>query len=438
MSDNEDHMLKPLSQRELKDIARKHEMFLGGKPGGARAVVKDRDLTGLNMREMQLQQSDFTGCIMRNSDMTAINFESATLFGCDLSNTVMKNGNFSRTDLRGADIQNADLTDANLSGADLRLGSSVLKRKVKEGGSQYNKDSHAGQVSFSGSTMRNVKLANATAINADFSDAILENVDLRKVDLREAVFKGANLRGANMDGADLRSADFHAATLTGAHMEGTEQSDTNFTLALRDDGAAKAFSEVELTLDELLQKHIQWVGSAGKHGQQMDLSGFDMRKLRSLTGKKLTAITAYETVFADMNLQSCEFQSAKLDKSDFRGCDLRHSDFRGSQLNDSLFVRANLQNANFGALLFKNPNGTERRMPVALNGAILRYADCTGSDFRYASFKDADLTHVNFTDCDLRHANFDGAITADIITDNALLTGTLLEQGDVPLVPEDG
>ena len=428
---SEEYVLNPLTQEELNEIAKKHYNFLNAKPGGARANVKDRDLSGLTMEHMQLQQSDFTGCVMRNVNMVGVNFESATLFGCDMSFSQMKKGNFSRADLRGADIQHSDLTDADMSGADLRLGSSIIRRKMKKAEDQYG-NAKAGHVTFNGTIMHNVNFRNVTAIGADFSDAILEHADFFKADIRDSNFRGANLQHVNLDECDMRNADFHAATLMGATMENIEMAGTKFDYTLMNESDTEDFSEMELTVDELIDKHTMWVSSAGKNGERMDISKYDMRKLKTLSERKLTAIVAKGTVFADMNLQGVEFQSAKLEDANFREVDMCHADMRGSTLKHAVFIRANLSSANFGPLVFGKDTDDERLIPCDMEEVILRYAICNGADFRNANFKNADLTHTDFTACDLRNANFDGAILTDVIFENAQMQGAYFNRDEDP------
>ena len=60
MSDNSAGMEK-ITQIRLDDIIRKHKNFSVGKSGGARAVLKFMDLSGLEFRGADLSGADFTG-----------------------------------------------------------------------------------------------------------------------------------------------------------------------------------------------------------------------------------------------------------------------------------------------------------------------------------------------------------------------------------------
>jgi uncharacterized protein YjbI with pentapeptide repeats len=303
MSTKEDFTLKTMTQAEINEIIRKHQMFLTARPGGARAVVRDRDLTGLSFLGQNLSQSDFTGCIMTDTDLRNAKFESATLFGCDFTNAKLMNTRLVRADMRGAEVGSADLTKADMAGADLREGKTIIKRKVKTSSDQYSKAAEAGVVQFTGSDLSGVNLNNATAINAVFDDATLLDAKMHGMNLKSASLKGADLSRADLSAADLRQADFSYAIMTGANIRDTEKSDSNFTLTLTDENAGPPIGEVELTLDELILRHTSWVASGGRQGKQLDLCGLDMRKGPSLAASRLTGLKASKTTFAEMDLR---------------------------------------------------------------------------------------------------------------------------------------
>src|ERR1039457_6179330 len=96
--------LEKVTQAELNEIIRRHNMFLTARPGGARAVIKDKDLSGLSFMGQNLSQADLTGCIFIGADLANANFESATLFGCDFTHASMANARMVRADMRGAEV----------------------------------------------------------------------------------------------------------------------------------------------------------------------------------------------------------------------------------------------------------------------------------------------------------------------------------------------
>lgn len=414
--------LKQMTQAELNDIIRKHQMFLAARPGGARAVVRDRNLSRLSFAGQNLSQSDFTGCIMAGADLTNASFESATLFGCDLNGAKLNNTRLVRADLRGCDVDEADLKKADLSGADLREGKTILKRKIRSESDQYSNSSEAGAVQFNGSDLTDAILTGANAVSADFSDSILQNANMQGINLKGAILRGADISGADLKGADLRDSDFSYAIITGANMEGTEQTGTNFTLTLTGDAVGDDIAEMDLTLDELVLKHTQWVATGGRQGVQLTLDTVDLRRGVELASKRLTAIRANKSTFAEMDLRGIEMQGANLDASDFRKCQMNKADLRGSRFRGCLFNRAILKGADFNPLAIRKRDGDGHyNLPCRFDNAWLRHADLSGARMMEAVFKDADLTSANFSDCDLRKADFRGAKLHNAQFENALL-----------------
>ena len=78
-----------ITQQELTDIVLKHDMFMTGKPGGRRALLRDIDISGLSLMGKNLSQSDFTGCTFAGTNLSAADFSGATLFGCNFSQAIL-------------------------------------------------------------------------------------------------------------------------------------------------------------------------------------------------------------------------------------------------------------------------------------------------------------------------------------------------------------
>ncbi|TVQ83110.1 MAG: pentapeptide repeat-containing protein [Micavibrio sp.] len=418
-------------QRELSEIIKKHGMFMDGRPGGARAVIRDRDLSGLSFVEARLSQSDFTGCILRNCDFTDAVFISATLFGCDMTGAKLHHTNLSRADLRGADIAQADLRGAILDGADLREGASIIRHQQRESGdgsSIYRDSGSSGHVILAGSDLSGASLQNAHATQADFGDANLSGADLSGAKLQNANLDGTDLTGSKMEKTDLRAASLKGAILIDAEIENADIKDADLTGALTDALAGHDFGEVELTLDEMLLRHTEWVASAGRNGKRLDLTDYDMRKIGSVSGLRLTAIKAVNTVFAGVVFAGAEVQSAVLDGSDFRKCDMRRIDLRASSLNGAVLNRADLRQARLNFLAFQK-DGVEKHTPCRLEGAWLRYADLTGASLREAVLTGADLSFADLTDCDLRGADLRGADLTGVVWNNTQTSDAVFDPG---------
>lgn len=428
-----------IEQWQLDDIIKKHSHFLIGKPGGARAVVKDKNLAGLNFVKKNLAQADFSGSIMSGSDFSASNFESATLFGCDFSSSNLKNANFSRTDLRGADLSNSNLTDIDLTGADLREGNTISRRQIPEDRGSY--DPYAPipptQVDFSGSDLSNAVLTDVTAIDVDFSNTVLTGSDLKGADLQNSCFKGADLSHADLSDVDMRDTDLGSAILLGVDMDAvSEMGGADLTLTLTDETVGSDFEEFDLTIDEIVERHTRWVATAGREGLRMNISDYDMRSLNNMTDLRLTAIRALNTVFSGMSLNHSELQSSKFDYSDLRKTTLNKTDLRGSSFKDTLMDRASAQDANINALKFTKQDGSEHYVPCDFSNASMVGINFSRSQMNYAVFNGTNLSSANFSDCDLRNADFTGAQLKNANFSNALLKDTVFDDGvDVNELP---
>ena len=90
---------KKITKRELKEILRKHQLWLNEEPDGERANLTEADLT--------------------EADLSYANLSGADLFGANLSYANLIIANLSEANLSGADLSGAYLFRADLSGADL-------------------------------------------------------------------------------------------------------------------------------------------------------------------------------------------------------------------------------------------------------------------------------------------------------------------------------
>jgi uncharacterized protein YjbI with pentapeptide repeats len=89
----------------LPEILAAHKLWLGGQPGGVRAVLRGAVLRG----------ADLTGAVLRGADLTGADLTDAVLRGADLTDAVLRGAVLRGADLRGADLTGADLTGAVLS-----------------------------------------------------------------------------------------------------------------------------------------------------------------------------------------------------------------------------------------------------------------------------------------------------------------------------------
>jgi uncharacterized protein YjbI with pentapeptide repeats len=421
--------LPKMTQAELDDVIRKHLMFTSGRAGGARAVVRDKDLSNLTFRGENLSQSDFTGCLLKNADLRNAVFEGAALFGCDLSNAKLNNAKMARADMRGANVSGANLFKADMTDVDMRQGRTIGRTSDQGSGADLFKNKSTGATQLVGSNLAGATMTKVAATGANFSGANLQDTKLQGVKMKDAKLKGADLSNADIGSADLRNADLSYSTMEGAKgVENATTSGANFSKALTDTAVGKDFSKAEVPLDELIAKHTVWVDSSGHEGAQLDLTETDMRRGPALANRKLTGMKAIQATFAGMDMTGVEIQGAHLQKSDFRKCVLKDSDMRGSVFTEAMFDRADLSKSNLNPLSFKKADGSKFRQPCDFTKVSLRQAILAGAKIIEANFRGADLHDADFTGCDLRKADFTGANITNAKFDDAKLDGAIFDE----------
>ena len=106
--------MENISQEELNKILKEHVLWLK-REGGKRADLSCANLSGADLRNVNLTYADLSCAHLINTDLSGANLSDA-----NLSDTELWNANLTNTDLSCADLSGADLEYANLSGADLR------------------------------------------------------------------------------------------------------------------------------------------------------------------------------------------------------------------------------------------------------------------------------------------------------------------------------
>src|SRR5579859_5657646 len=125
----------PISSGELEQILRRNELYHQARPGGQRALLSYRDLTGVQLAGRDLSDADLTAAFLCDANLEGANLNGATLFGCNLTRANLRNASLVRADLRGASLREADMTRANMFDADLR--DRRLARKTRKGEIEY-------------------------------------------------------------------------------------------------------------------------------------------------------------------------------------------------------------------------------------------------------------------------------------------------------------
>jgi uncharacterized protein YjbI with pentapeptide repeats len=165
----------------LQEALDAHKRWLSNPRTGARFVYGG-DLSGINLRNLNLSKSVLAGAVLSESDLSYTDFSNATMTDSDLVRAVIRNTNF----------QAASLRFANMAGAD--------------------------------------------ASYAIFSFAKLDHANMFKVNLGSAIFGGTSMEGTDLLEASLSSTQFNYVDLRLTCISGAEIfTTTSFTGSLMRD-----------------------------------------------------------------------------------------------------------------------------------------------------------------------------------------------------------
>ncbi len=250
---------KPISHAELDRVLRLHELYRKARPGGQRALLAYRDLSGCDLAGRDLSLADLSAAFLVGTKLEGADLTGAVLFASNLSQADLRNATLVRADLRGAVLRGANLSGADLTDADLRDGHITVRQPS---GDLHDIEIHvaaapAPQREAGGESRPAVPQSTHT----DFSDAVMRNTRLVKADLRQAMLAGADLGGADLSDADLRDANLAGAVLTGASIETAHTTGANLRNTLSEKPAGLLVEDLEQPLATLIAHHERWVAT---------------------------------------------------------------------------------------------------------------------------------------------------------------------------------
>lgn len=406
--------MKPVTAAELVVILRANARYHRGLPGGRRALLQDRDFSGLDVSGMDFSRADLTGSRLRGVHAPDTVWIGATAAGCDFTDADLSRADFTRAVLCGSSLRGAVLFDAVFLQADLRPGflaerdrGGVFERR--QVGSRDAATDLSG-ARLAGANLRRAHLEGVTAAETDFSDAVLTRANLQGAQMRGARFNGSILEDCALNNADLTRADFRHAIVLGVDFGSARLEGTALDRTLRADSAGRTVPLLG-GLEQALVQHREWLDSLGKKGRRLDLSEADLRGTSLLRGGVISMADLGRAVLYQLDLSGLRMHAGQAPGADFRLSELSGADLRGSNLAGALFARANGYRADLSALPLDG-GGT---MPTLLREANFRYGDFrearfAGCDLSGADFRSADLTAADFTDATLDGADFTGAI----------------------------
>lgn len=335
---------KPLSQDELETILNAHQAYLQNTRRGKRALLREMDLTRLNLSNRILAQADLTGSNLSHSCLKFINLASAVMYCCELAGIDGRYANFNGADMRGVVLSGSNLSHARLDKVDFRAGA-----MTKTGG-----NGTSAVIDRSGA-----------AQGVDFTCCSLNGANFDGADLKGADFSGAVIVGTSFKGARMTGVKFRGAILTAVDLSMTGLPPEAFEGAILPPGEA-ALAQRSAILFQL-KSHHGWVESDGRRGMPAVLDGFDLRPVAADIGKfRLTALSAKNVIAAGLDFSCTELQGANFEGADLRGASFEGADLRGTRFSGSLLRHAKFLGADMrplelktGGVLACDLNGTD-------------------------------------------------------------------------------
>ncbi|MGZ9584288.1 pentapeptide repeat-containing protein [Paenibacillus marinisediminis] len=153
----------------------------------------------INLRAIDLQESDFAGVILHKGEFKVAALRGADFAGADLTGT-----SFATSNAREANFDGAILTDCNFSVTDL------------------------ADASFNKSILVRTNFNTSGLDRAKFTDVKLTDVTLTKTDLRKTIFDRCIFTGVDFKYSDLRGMCFDGQTFIGVKFDKSALNDVSF------------------------------------------------------------------------------------------------------------------------------------------------------------------------------------------------------------------
>ncbi|MFM8678388.1 MAG: pentapeptide repeat-containing protein [Alphaproteobacteria bacterium] len=382
-----------ISQGDLDQVIKQHEMFFDKRPGGKRAQLGKRDLSGLRMARRDLREIDLSGAILVGCDLSESNLQNAVLFGANLGKAKLIGSQLERADLRGAGLEAADLTSANLTDADIGVGR-IAERVA--GGELKDVAAEEGGQAPGDSDRANFTAANLT--NARFNGANIRAAIFDKARVVGTEFRNTKLNGATFAAATIEDADFTDAELDGGELSGAAIKSI----------IGRSCHELHPSLDERLAAHQQWIDSGGRAGARLDLVGVDLRTGPSLAGRNFCAARLSRVIATGVDFENAMFLYCDFTQADLRSARFSGADLRGCILNAARLDNADLRDTKIGGL----PLVSGGLLTAKIRKASLRNADLRNADLRGQIFTDCDLTAISCVDAEMEGSNISNIMNA--------------------------
>lgn len=179
---------------------------------GQVATLRDCDLTGVNLSQLDLSGWYFEKCKLVGCSFNGAVLERAVFSGCRasgssfvsavLTEAVIEGGDFSNAIFRGATLASVKIAHCKMTGVDLSEAQ-TMGFEVKDVLFVFGL---LPKASFRKMTLKQLDFTEADLRSCDFRETIFEDCSLKDANLSDCRFEHADLRGADLGGVKLTDA----------------------------------------------------------------------------------------------------------------------------------------------------------------------------------------------------------------------------------------
>jgi uncharacterized protein YjbI with pentapeptide repeats len=220
-----------IDDAKLKQIIEKNESSADAQRWVSTLSLRDRDLTGANLRSADVRHVDFSQAILNRANLIyawakKARFDRAQLRGASLNDAQLQGAWLDGAQLQGACLNYAQLQGASLHHAQLQAASLDYAQLQ---GTWLNyaqlQGARLNYAQLQGASLHDAQLQAASLDYAQLQGAWLNHAQLQGARLDSAGLQGASLSGAGLQGASLSGAQLQGASLSGARLQGAELGD---------------------------------------------------------------------------------------------------------------------------------------------------------------------------------------------------------------------
>ncbi len=197
-----------LTQKELNEIIRKHELWLKHATGGERAVLFNVTISGLNLSEANLAEAEISAKFLKTK-FTNTNFCNADLKYSEFEECSFDKCTFDSADLRSGEFEECTFNDNVFNSANLNYVK-INKSTFDDVSFQHSNlfscffyhccitSSIFAFAKISHSRFDNTNIYNTLFHHADLLQSIITDSDLLKVDFRYSNCAGVDFCNSHM------------------------------------------------------------------------------------------------------------------------------------------------------------------------------------------------------------------------------------------------